>query len=74
MSQELIELTGRREIESHGEGRITFSSSPLMVTSFTGPNGPMLQFTAGEYVPQGGYTQLTKQQVIELVHVLINWL
>jgi hypothetical protein len=74
MSQDIIELRGRMEIPNSQDRTVTYKESTMQVTSFSGgKQGPMLQFNTGSY-PDLGYTQLTREQVIELVHTLIGWL
>ncbi len=71
MSQELLIIKGRSEVIIPETKTISYRGNELYVTSFAGPNGPMIKLS-----PDLGtdHVQLDKGQVVELIHTLINWL
>ena len=71
MSTSLAKIVGRKEDPLLSQ-KTTYSDNFLYVTRFCGgeKNGEMLQLTIYDDKEGGSYTQLTKEQVKELIKIL----
>lgn len=72
MSQELGVIEGRIEAADPKTKKIFYEKGELYVTSFSGGNkGPMIQLTPKF---MSSHIQLDRDQVIQLVNILTEWL
>lgn len=71
MSQELAIIKGRTEIVDRNTKSVHYKNSELYVTSFAGPDGPMIQLSPGLL---DNHIQLNKEEVKKLIKTLNDWL
>lgn len=76
MSTRIALISGKYEIPNPATMTCNYGRSDLLVTSFWGGvnRGKCLQITAVEDDATVSYSQLTKEQVLELRDVLSAWL
>lgn len=75
MSIELTTINGRYENPDPALKTSSYLETEMYLTSFSGgtKNGPMIQIVFSRY-PGQDHIQLNKEQVLDLLKTLINWL